>query len=86
MIMDIRMLHVEYQKMRNLKSILMIVLTIALMCGSSMVNSHRIFASENKEDDSEIVSGTVYQFGIKGKYNLSPLSITKLIGLHKASL
>lgn len=71
MLTDIGMFTCGGSKMRYLKSILMIVLTITLMCGISMVNSHRIFASENKEDDSEIVTGTVYQFGLKGKYKLS---------------
>ena len=57
--------------MRNLKSILMTVLITILVCGVSLDDCHNVFASETKKDDSEIVSGTVYQFGLKGNYDLA---------------
>ena len=57
--------------MRNLKSMLMIVLATVMMCGFTLGNYQGAFAQENKEGDTEIISGVVYQFGEKGNYNLS---------------
>ena len=57
--------------MRNLKPILTIVLTIIMICGATLGNYQWVFAEEHKEGDSENVSGTVYQFGEKGSYNLT---------------
>ena len=57
--------------MRNFKikfkSVLMVVLSIAIACSLVLGNCQSVFAQEK----TEIVTGTVYQFGDKGSYNIS---------------
>ena len=56
--------------MRIFKSMLIVLMAIAMICGLALGNYQSVFAEENKDNDSEIVSGVVYQFGDQGYYNL----------------
>ena len=57
-------------KMRIFKSMIMVLMATVMICGLALGNYQSVFAQENKDSDSEIISGVVYQFEDKGNYNL----------------